>query len=157
MILLRSWNSMGNRTWHKVFELPEIEIPEEGLPQIEIEKEFEAQVPYEITTWNEYVDLREIPNIEQKVVEEYKRVRQMIAEKKINELKEYFGPSYQEIGVTLYQSQKDIERDWIGTVNIINKYYSEELQPIEEYRILFSTNGKSITLKSKNLMDYQVL
>ena len=81
----------------------------------------------------------------------------MIAEKKINELKEYFGPSYQEIGVTLYQSQKDIERDWIGTVNIINKYYSEELQPIEEYRILFSTNGKSITLKSKNLMDYQVL
>ena len=77
---------MGNRIWHKVFELPEIEIPEEGLPQIEIEKEFEAQVPYEITTWDEYVDLREISNIEQKVVEEYKRVRQMIAEKKINEL-----------------------------------------------------------------------
>ena len=100
---------------------------------------------------DEYVDLREIPNIEQKVIEEYKRVRQMIAEKKINELKEYFGPSYQEIGVTLYQSQKDIERDWIGTVNIIFKYSSEELQPIEGYRILFSTNGKSITLKSKKL------
>lgn len=66
-------------------------------------------------------------------------------------MKEYFWPSYQEIGVTLYQSQKDIERDWKGTVNIINKYSSEELQPIEGYRILFSTNGKSITLKSKKL------
>ena len=66
-------DSMGNRIWHKVFELPEIEIPEEGLPQIEIEKEFDAQVPYEITTWDEYVDLREIPNIEQKVVEEYNK------------------------------------------------------------------------------------
>ena len=66
-------DSMGNRIWHKVFELPEIEIPEEGLSQIKIEKEFEAQVPYEITTWDEYVDLREIPNIEQKVVEEYNK------------------------------------------------------------------------------------
>ena len=137
-------DSMGNRIWHKVFELPEIEIPEEGLPQIEIEKEFEAQV-------NEYVDLREISNIEQKVVEEYKRVRQMIAEKKINELKEYFWPSYQEIGVTLYQSQKDIERDWKGNVDIINKYSVNELQAIEEYRMVFSTDGKSITLKSKKL------
>lgn len=144
-------DSMGNRIWHKVFELPEIEIPEEGLPQIEIEKEFEAQVPYEITTWNEYVDLREISNIEQKVVEEYKRVRQMIAKKKINELKEYFWPSYQEIGVTLYQSQKDIERDWKGNVDIINKYSVNELQAIEEYRMVFSTDGKSITLKSKKL------
>ncbi|MDY5979329.1 hypothetical protein, partial [Phocaeicola plebeius] len=142
-------DSMGNRIWHKVFELPEIEIPEEGLPQIEIEKEFDAQVPYEITTWDEYVDLREIPNIEQKVVEEYKRVRQMIAEKKINELKEYFWPTYQEIGVTLYQSQKDIERDWKGNVDVINKYSVNELQPIEEYRMVFSTDGKSISLKSK--------
>lgn len=142
-------DSMGNRIWHKVFELPEIEIPEEGLPQIEIEKEFDAQVPCEITTWDEYVDLREIPNIEQKVVEEYKRVRQMIAEKKINELKEYFWPTYQEIGVTLYQSQKDIERNWKGNVDVINKYSVNELQPIEEYRMVFSTDGKSISLKSK--------
>lgn len=66
---------MGNRTWHKVFELPEIKIPEEGLPQIEIEKEFEAQVPYEIKIWDEYVDLREISDIEQKMVEEYERIK----------------------------------------------------------------------------------
>ena len=142
-------DSMGNRIWHKEFELPEINIPEEGLPQIEIKKEFEAQVPYEITTWDEYVDLREIPDIEQTVVEEYKRVRQMIAEKKLNELKEYFWPSYQELGVTIYQPQEDIERDWKSTINIINKYSVNELQPIEEYRMVFSTNGKSISLKSQ--------
>lgn len=52
---------------------------------------------------------------------------------------------------------KDIERDWKGNVDIINKYSVNELQAIEEYRMVFSTDGKSITLKSKNLMDYQVL
>lgn len=44
---------------------------------------------------------------------------------------------------------KEIELDWKSTVDIINKYSANELQPIEEYRMVFSTDGKSISLKSQ--------
>ena len=60
----------GERIWHTVFTLPDIEIPEKGLPYIDMKGEFEANVPYQYTYWDDCVDLRTIPNIEQKIVKE---------------------------------------------------------------------------------------
>lgn len=58
------------RIWHTVFTLPDIEIPEKGLPYIDMKGEFEANVPYQYTYWDDCVDLRTIPDIEQKIVKE---------------------------------------------------------------------------------------
>ena len=135
----------GERIWHTVFTLPDIEIPEKGLPYIDMKGEFEANVPYQYTYWDDCVDLRTIPDIEQKIVKEYEYVRKLIAQKDLEQLKKYFIPSYQEFAITIYQTKEEIELDWKSITDIINK----ELQPIEEYRIVFSSNGRSVTLRSK--------
>lgn len=139
----------GEATWHTVFTLPDIEIPEKGLPYIDMKGEFEANVPYQYTYWDDCVDLRTIPDIEQKIVKEYEYVRKLIAQKDLEQLKKYFIPSYQEFAITIYQTKEEIELDWKSITDIINKYFTKELQPIEEYRIVFSSNGRSVSLRSK--------
>ena len=90
----------GEATWHTVYTLPEIEMPEKGLPYIDMKGEFEANVPYQYTYWDDCVDLRTIPDIEQKIVKEYEYVRKLIAQKDLEQLKKYFIPSYQEFAIT---------------------------------------------------------
>ena len=138
----------GEATWHTVFTLPDIEIPEKGLPYIDMKGEFEANVPYQYTYWDDCVDLRTIPNIEQKIVKEYEYVRKLIAQKDSEQLKKYFMPSYQEFAITIYQTKEDIETSWKSTHNIIKEYATSGLQSIEDYRIVYSSNGRSVSLRS---------
>ena len=138
----------GEATWHTVFTLPDIEIPEKGLPYIDMKGEFEANVPYQYTYWDDCVDLRTIPDIEQKIVKEYEYVRKLIAQKNLEQLKKYFMPSYQEFAITIYQTKEDIDLSWNNTCKLIKKYSTSELQSIEEYRIVYSSNGRSVSLRS---------
>lgn len=138
----------GEATWHTVFTLPDIEIPEKGLPYIDMKGEFEANVPYQYTYWNDCVDLRTIPDIEQKIVKEYEYVRKLIAQKDLEQLKKYFMPSYREFAITIYQTKEDIDLSWNNTCKLIKKYSTSELQSIEEYRIVYSSNGRSVSLRS---------
>ena len=138
----------GEATWHTVFTLPDIEIPEKGLPYIDMKGEFEANVPYQYTYWDDCVDLRTIPNIEQKIVKEYEYVRKLIAQKDLEQLKKYFMPSYREFAITIYQTKEDIDLSWNNTCKLIKKYSTSELQSIEEYRIVYSSNGRSVSLRS---------
>ena len=135
-------------TWHTVFTLPDIEIPEKGLPYIDMRGEFEANVPYQYTYWDDCVDLRTIPDIEQKIVKEYEYVRKLIAQKDLEQLKKYFMPSYREFAITIYQTKEDIDLSWNNTCKLIKKYSTSELQSIEEYRIVYSSNGRSVSLRS---------
>ena len=144
----------GEATWHTVFTLPDIEIPEKGLPYIDMKGEFEANVPYQYTYWDDCVDLRTIPDIEQKIVKEYEYVRKLIAQKDLEQLKKYFIPSYQEYAITIYQTKEEIESDWMETCKLINKHSTSDLQPIEEYRIVFSSNGRSVSLRSNKYNGY---
>lgn len=138
----------GEATWHTVYTLPEIEMPEKGLPYIDMKGEFEANVPYQYTYWDDCVDLRTIPDIEQKIVKEYEYVRKLIAQKDLEQLKKYFIPSYQEFAITIYQTKEDIDLSWNNTCKLIKKYSTSELQSIEEYRIVYSSNGRSVSLRS---------
>ena len=144
----------GEATWHTVFTLPDIEIPEKGLPYIDMRGEFEANVPYQYTYWDDCVDLRTIPDIEQKIVKEYEYVRKLIAQKNLEQLKKYFISSYQEFAITIYQTKEEIESDWMETCKLINKHSTSDLQPIEEYRIVFSSNGRSVSLRSNKYNGY---
>ena len=138
----------GEATWHTVYTLPEIEMPEKGLPYIDMKGEFEANVPYQYTYWDDCVDLRTIPDIEQKIVKEYEYVRKLIAQKNLEQLKKYFMPSYREFAITIYQTKEDIDLSWNNTCKLIKKYSTSDLQPIEEYRIVYSSNGRSVSLRS---------
>ena len=102
----------------------------------------------EATYWDDCVDLRTIPDIEQKIVKEYEYVRKLIAQKNLEQLKKYFMPSYREFAITIYQTKEDIDLSWNNTCKLIKKYSTSDLQPIEEYRIVYSSNGRSVSLRS---------
>lgn len=138
------------RPWNTVFTLPAIEVPDEGLPYIELTGEFEATVPYQVKGCGDCIDLRTLPDIEERVVKEYQYVRELIASKKIKELREYFAERDHELGITLYESANDIDDYWNKHVKQeLENYTKEELQPIEDYRLVFSGNGRSVSLRSK--------
>ncbi len=136
------------RPWNVAYTLPEIKIPEEGLPHFELEVDFEANVPYQIKGWRDCIDLREIPDIEKKVVEEYEYVRQLMINRKLDQLKEYFAYRNNELSVSLYESKEDCERNWESYCNDISLISIEGFQPIEDYEVIFSENGCSVTLRS---------
>ena len=138
------------RPWNVVFTLPPVEVPDEGLPYIELTGEFEATVPYQIKGCSDCIDLRTLPDIEERVVKEYQYVRELIALKKIKELKEYFTERDYEAGVALYESSNDIDNYWNQHVKQrLEMFTKDELQPIEDYRLVFSGNGRSVSLRSK--------
>ena len=138
------------RPWNVVFTLPSVEVPDEGLPYIELTGEFEATVPYQIKGCSDCIDLRTLPDIEERVVKEYQYVRELIALKKIKELKEYFTERDYEAGVALYESSNDIDNYWNQHVKQrLEMFTKDELQPIEDYRLVFSGNGRSVSLRSK--------
>lgn len=64
-----------------VFKLPPILLPEKGLPYFEKEIEFEAKVPYEFEGWSNSMDLTKISDIEQKVINKYKELQKLLADK----------------------------------------------------------------------------
>ena len=138
------------RPWNVVFTLPSVEVPDEGLPYIELTGEFEATVPYQIKGCSDCIDLRTLPDIEERVVKECQYVRELIALKKIKELKEYFTERDYEAGVALYESSNDIDNYWNQHVKQrLEMFTKDELQPIEDYRLVFSGNGRSVSLRSK--------
>lgn len=146
----REANEDEIRPWNAVFTLPAIEVPDEGLPYIELTGEFEATVPYQIKGCSDCIDLRTLPDIEERVVKEYQYVRELIALKKTKELREYFTGRDYEAGVALYESLNDIDNYWNKHVrHRLEMFTKEELQPIEDYRLVFSGNGRSVSLRSK--------
>lgn len=138
------------RPWNVAFTLPPVEVPDEGLPYIELTGEFEATVPYQVKGCSDCIDLRTLPDIEERVVKEYKYVRELIALKNTKELREYFAERDYELGITLYESNDAADNYWNKHVRSkLEKYTKEELQPIEDYRLVFSGNGRSVALRSK--------
>ena len=138
------------RPWNVTFTLPPVEVPDEGLPYIELTGEFEATVPYQVKGCSDCIDLRTLPDIEERVVKEYKYVRELIALKNTKELREYFTERDYEAGVALYESSNDIDNYWNQHVKQrLEMFTKDELQPIEDYRLVFSGNGRSVSLHSK--------
>ncbi len=136
------------RPWNVAYTLPEVKIPEGGLPYFELKGEFETNVPYQIKGWRDCIDLRETPDIEKKVVAEYEHVRQLMINREFNKLKEYFAYRNNELDVSLYKSKKDRERDWKSYCKDIEESSIEGFQPIEDYELVFSENGQSVMLWS---------
>ena len=110
---------------------------------------------YSIKNLNKITEL--ITNInDYQIIEKYNlhELGKLIAQKDLEQLKKYFIPSYQEFAITIYQTKEEIESDWMETCKLINKHSTSDLQPIEEYRIMFSSNGRSVSLRSNKYNGY---
>ncbi|MEN9918879.1 MAG: hypothetical protein RL662_1315 [Bacteroidota bacterium] len=137
------------RPWHVSLTMPPISVPSEGLPYYEYEGTFDANVPYRIHNWSNCIDLRQIPDIEERVVAEFNKVRQWMVDREFDSIKAYYAYRDNELAVCLYESTKTQARDWKRTCNDISDEDFGDFLPIEEYEMLFSADGKVVTLHSK--------
>ena len=98
-----------------------------------------------------HIDELEIENEELRAEIERLKARNLGGRKRHNAA---WMASYQEFAITIYQTKEEIESDWMETCKLINKHSTSDLQPIEEYRIVFSSNGRSVSLRSNKYNGY---
>ena len=138
------------------FNLPQ-GLEEQKLPYYEAKLMIDVDVPFtydqELAT---SVNLKKVPNIEQKIVEKYKQLRQLCIEFKefelhdqlLHEAGKYFNVlynnSYEEIS-------KNMKKGKRGLINNDPRILHRELIPIENYTIQYYANGKIVALWQKNL------
>ena len=134
----------------RVLTMPELKLitDEGGIPSYTYEAEFEAKVPYAVNGYTDGIDLREIPDIEARVVAEFKKVRQWMVDREFDTLKKYLAIRDNEIGVTQYQSNKKFENEWLENERDILKYKPNMFVPIEDYKLIFQAEGRLVTLYS---------
>lgn len=135
------------RPWHWVMEMPPIVMPEEGLPYYEWSGEFEVKVPYQVVGWSDCIDLREIPDIEQRVVAKFNEFRQLLIDGKYDELKRLQYSKNYELAVMLYEDENDIEKDHMRNVADGESQDKSGYQPIEDYNLVFYADGRLVTLE----------
>ena len=73
----------------------------------------------------------------------------MMVDRKFDELKQYFAYKNNELSVSLYESTNDYEIRWKKYCKNIGKGIEKDFQPIEDYEMIFSDEGRSVALLSK--------
>ena len=143
------------RPWHWVWEMPTIEMPEGGVPYYEFEGEFEATVPRVVTGWSDCIDLRNIPDIEQRVVEKFKEIRELMKSKKIEQLTELLAYKRFDIAKAFHETSRELDWKLRGLNRELEEAYPEDWQEIEDYELVFYADGRLATLESKKEGGYK--
>lgn len=137
------------------FTLPQ-GLAEKKLPYYEARISFDADVPF---TYDKELakarDLRQIPDIEKKIVSKYEQLRQLCVEyKKIELYKELVHSSGKFYNVLYNNTYNEIKKNSENTMGIVQndpRIVNRELLPIENYTIQYYADGKIIALWQKNL------
>jgi len=135
--------------------LAKVSLPENivdlNLPYLEINLPFEAKVPYDFSSrLDSAVDLKTIPNIEQKILKKFEDKRALIVEGKMNEYMRDEKESYTMIGNMFYSTKAELIEDFsIGNekfdINMVNR----QVLPIINYEIDYYNKNKFAIIRNK--------
>lgn len=139
----------GKRPWEWAIEMPEIMMPEGGLPYYEWEGEFEAKIPYKTTGWSDCIDLRDIPDIEERVIAEFKRIKELYVKQDTASIRQLLEYKYYDIAVPLYKSSEVLRREEDDDVKDILEHDPKGWQEIEDFELVYYADGRLVTLESK--------
>lgn len=141
----------------KKAELPE-DIGKNKLPYYEIKIPFEAKVPWDYSKNLENAqDLSKIPDINEKILEKYKNLREMLVKGEgLSFLKEIENRELKAISY-LYFTKNEILNDeefedtdvTISRLDVKNR----KVYPIENYEFIFSNQNKLVLLRNKTTKD----
>ena len=137
------------------FNLPQ-GLEEQKLPYYEAKLMIDVDVPFtydqELAT---SINLKNVPNIEQKIVEKYKQLRQLcINLDQIGFLKEINHTAGHFSNVLYNNSYSEIKKSTEKTMGVVDndpRILHREFIPIENYTIQYYANGKIVALWQKNL------
>lgn len=142
------------RPWHSVYKMPPVVVPDSGLPYYEFSGEFEAIVPYEVRGWSDCIDLREIPDIEQRVVAKFKEIRRLMIENDFEQYSKLCASKDLDLGICFYNTNQDYMQELKNHYKSISEGKPEEYQSIEDYNLVFYADGRLVTLESNKRKGY---
>jgi hypothetical protein len=137
------------------FNLPQ-GLEEQKLPYYEAKLMIDVDVPFtydqELAT---SINLKNVPNIEQKIVEKYNQLRQLcINLDQIRFLQEIIHTAGHFSNVLYNNSYNEIKKSTEKTMGVVDndpRILHREFIPIENYTIQYYANGKIVALWQKNL------
>lgn len=130
-----------------VFELPPIIVPEIGLDYFEKEYEFDAEVPYKFDGWKMSKDLTKIPNIEDKVLNKYKEIYNLLEKKDYLSFEKLKKNKDKEMNISFFlKPQEIVEGSNFDKAAFIEK--DALIQPLVNVRVVFYGYNKLVTLEN---------
>ncbi|SDI19340.1 hypothetical protein [Chryseobacterium jejuense] len=130
-----------------VFQLPSIPIPESGLPYFEKEFEFDAEVPYQFEGWSNSKDLTKVADIEQKVLDKYKEIQRLLANKDYSTFEKMKKQKDSEMNISFYLKPNEI----IEGVKFDKDAFTEKnavVQPLDNAKVVFYGYNRLVTLEN---------
>ena len=119
------------------------------LPFFEYKHTFEAKVPYTLTGWSKSKDLRNMPNIEKKLLKKYDEVLGIMNRRDENSLVKLMFNNEKEKYQAFYATPQEIKEDFL------RKRFPDESElgdikflPINNYKLQYYANGRVVALEN---------
>jgi hypothetical protein len=142
-----------NQDYDNFMEIYSFVLPIDSVkeaPQFDHSYNFEAEVPYIMYDWNNSKNLKDVPDIEKKILKKYEELKSIL----INVNKEsYFRlkkKTYIVMYQTFYTSKSRIQDDLNEDDEFLESARGASFYPIEEYKLVFHANGKVAELIRKD-------
>lgn len=129
-----------------------------GKPFMIYKGTFNAQVPYEVKGWSESVDLskEDADVLKKELVAEYEKYRGWLNKRDLDKIAKGLEKKDKDRAqVTFYD--KELNEDHMET--FFDRYGADRLRmlPLENYKMVFSGNGKMVTLERADHIYYPAL
>ena len=141
----------------KKVELPE-DIGKSKLPYFEIKIPFEAKVPWDYSKNLENAeDLSKIPDINEKILEKYKNLREMLVKGEgLSFLKEIENRELKAISYLYFTKNEILNDEQIEDIDVTISRLdvkNRKVYPIENYEFVFTNQNKLVLLRNKTTKD----
>jgi len=138
---------------HDFIELLSDFIPqiEPGIPYFEYETTFYAQVPYELEEVENCIDLRDIPDIKERMIRKYTEYGDMIINNDFQQLSDVLARKNARVSFSLYSTTAGMAGEMDEMFEKMKKY--DRISPMDNYIVRFYGDGRLAILENPEDME----
>ncbi len=124
----------------EILVIPQMVVPENGLPYWEFKTTFEANVPYKLNGWENSKEIMNQNNIKNKVYDKYREIQKLIEDKDNYGFSQAVKEKLKEEAISLYEKLEENPEGFQQT--------PEKSLPINNCQMKFYGNGKLVSLQN---------
>lgn len=136
-------------TYERLFkyELPNSDIKD--LPYVEFNQEFDAVVPYKMTGWEKSRNLKEIKDIDKKLIKKMEEMQKVIKDRNGDQYIFLSQKSLADKYICSYSTPKEIAEDNSDLTAFADMNDVEDFTwvPYNNYEVVFYANGRVVSLR----------
>lgn len=135
---------------YKVQVVKELKFPviNEKVSQFEYGWNFNAEVPYNISSWDDAQDLKNIDKkeLELQVLEKYRQLWNILQSGNVDEFMNEIKDSNNDLFISNYYD-KDKQSEYLESLRNFYNSHKGAMQPMDRAELVFLSNGKGVALE----------